>query len=55
MEGCEGTVSVGNRWCAAAENKTLLLYFDMIYYFIPSENQTAKAGRLQNDTLDQSS
>lgn len=47
MEGCEGTVSVGNRWCAA-DNQTLLLYFDMIYYFIPSENQTARAGRLQS-------
>lgn len=47
VEGCEGTVSVGNRW-RVAENQTPLLYFDMIYYFIPSENQTGKAGRLQS-------
>lgn len=40
-------VSVGNRWCAA-ENQTLLLYFDMIYYFIPSKKQTPRAGRLQS-------
>lgn len=39
MEGCEGMVSVGNRWCEA-ENQTLLLYFDMIYCFIPLEKQT---------------
>lgn len=47
VQGCKGTVSVGNRWCAA-ENQTLLLYFDMIYYFIPSKKQTPRAGRLQS-------
>lgn len=47
MKGYEGTVSVGNRWCAA-QNQTLLLYFDKIYYFISSENQTARSGRLQS-------
>ena len=45
MDGCEGMVSVGNRWCVA-ENQTMLLYFDMIYYFISSEEQTATAGTL---------
>lgn len=45
MEGCKGMVSVGNRWCAA-ENQTLLLYFDMIYYLVLSEKQTARLGRL---------
>lgn len=44
VEGCEGTVSVGNRWCEA-ENQTLFLYFDMIQYIFPSENQTAKGKR----------
>lgn len=47
MEGCEGMVSVSNRWCAA-QNQSLLLYFNMIYYFVPSEKQTAGAGRLQS-------
>lgn len=47
MKGCKNAFSVSNRW-RAAENQTRLLFFDMIYCFIQSQNQTAAAGRCRS-------